>query len=294
MTQTKNTQQKIPKLRFSEFFWEWEEKKLEEVLINYRLWWNYQNSEKKTENVLIKMWNLWRWKISLKKIHYIEEWEDIFKIDKIKYWDLFFNTRNTLELVWKVSIWRNEIINSFYNSNLMLMNFKNNFFMNYKFNSFDWIKKLKSLATWTTSVAAIYTKDLLKLKFNLPQLPEQQKIALFLSSVDEKIESLKKKKELFEEYKKGVMQKIFKQEIRFKDENGENFGEWEEKKLGEIWEFKTSSVDKKLVKWEKEIFLLNYMDVYKHKDINNKNKNDLMIVTAKDNQRETSNLKKWG
>ncbi len=76
-----------------------------------------------------------------------------------------------------------------------------------------------------------YIKDL---QVNIPSPNEQQKIATFFTTVDEKIQLLKKQQAHFEQYKKGVIQKIFSRELRFKDENGKDFPEWKLKKLGDI------------------------------------------------------------
>ena len=76
--------------------------------------------------------------------------------------------------------------------------------------------------------------EVLRCPVIFPSIPEQQKISDFLRSTDAWIENLQAQKESFESYKKGMMQKIFAQEIRFKDEDGKEFPKWEEKKLGEI------------------------------------------------------------
>ncbi len=231
------TQHNIPNLRFPEFSEIWEEKKIENIIISYKLGGNYSNTENPTNYPLIKMGNLDRGYIKINKIEYIPEQEEKNDDDIIKYGDLFFNTRNTLDLVGKVAIWKNELPVAYFNSNLMRIEFKDNFFMNYRLNSVQGIIALRRLATGTTSVAAIYTKDFLKIKLHIPSLPEQQKIASFLSAVDKKIEQLQKKKELLEQYKKGMMQKLFSREIRFKDDNGKVFPEWEEKELLEVVNF---------------------------------------------------------
>ncbi|OXB17472.1 restriction endonuclease subunit S [Flavobacterium reichenbachii] len=77
-------------------------------------------------------------------------------------------------------------------------------------------------------------EKLSNIDFTFPTIIEQQKIATFLTAVDEKIQALKHKKNLLKQYKKGVMQKIFSQELRFKDDSGNYFSDWEENKLGEV------------------------------------------------------------
>ncbi len=94
-------------------------------------------------------------------------------------------------------------------------------------------KKISSLAKGV-SISNVYNSDLKTLEILLPSLPEQQKIASFLTTVDDKISNLKQKVSLLEKYKKGVMQQIFSQQLRFKDENGKDYPEWEEKSLGEV------------------------------------------------------------
>jgi type I restriction enzyme S subunit len=85
-----------------------------------------------------------------------------------------------------------------------------------------------------TKVLGISTKRLAHIPLFIPTPEEQQKITSFLTTVDDHIQLLNNKKAKLAEYKKGVMQKIFSQEIRFKDENGSSFPDWEEKKLGAI------------------------------------------------------------
>jgi type I restriction enzyme S subunit len=78
------------------------------------------------------------------------------------------------------------------------------------------------------------SKDVLGYEAILPALPEQQKIAAFLDAVDRKIQQLKRKQALLEQYKKGVVQQLFSQELRFKRKDGGEFPVWEEKRLGDI------------------------------------------------------------
>ncbi len=87
-----------------------------------------------------------------------------------------------------------------------------------------------------TKVFGLSTTRLSKVKLSIPQLNEQQKIAEFLCGVDEWIENLKEQKENLELYKKVLLQKVLSQEVRFKNNKGEYFSEWVDKKVGDIFE----------------------------------------------------------
>jgi type I restriction enzyme S subunit len=111
----------------------------------------------------------------------------------------------------------------------------NGIFLSYYLNN----KKKQDIANLAQgiSVVHLYSSQLALLNLNLPEIEEQTKIASFISKVDEKLSALKKKKELLEQYKKGVMKQIFSQELRFKDDGGNDFPDWEENTMGEIAKF---------------------------------------------------------
>lgn len=192
---------------------DWEVKKFREIVVEGKLGGNYENAEANNGIPVIKMGNLDRGVIKIDKVQYLPENENYNKEDVLEEGDLLFNTRNTLELVGKVAIWKNELPFAVYNSNLMRMKFdrkfvESNWFMNYAFNSYQSLSQLRGIATGTTSVAAIYGRDLETIKFALPSRPEQKAIAHILSLMDTAINKnnlLIAKKEL---QKKWLMQNL--------------------------------------------------------------------------------------
>ncbi|MBK9013966.1 MAG: restriction endonuclease subunit S [Saprospiraceae bacterium] len=118
-----------------------------------------------------------------------------------------------------------------HNTSLWVTDFKNNF---PKFVYYFYINlNLQEFSTGS-GVPTLNRNDIHVLKRYVPSFLEQQKIATFLSAIDTKLQQLARKKALLEQYKKGVMQQLFSQQLRFKGEKGEEFPAWEEKRLGDF------------------------------------------------------------
>ena len=93
-----------------------------------------------------------------------------------------------------------------------------------------------------TKVLGIAPRYLSEVLFKIPSKEEQQRITSFLESIDDLLGNLRIQRKYLNAYKIGMMQKIFSQEIRFKDKKGEDFPEWEDKRLGDICEKESSHV----------------------------------------------------
>lgn len=92
---------------------------------------------------------------------------------------------------------------------------------------------------------SISFNDFSTFKINISSLNEQQKIGEFFSKLDQQIELEEQKLSLLEEQKKGYMQKIFSQELRFKDESGNEYPEWEDKLISDIGKVVTGNTPSK-------------------------------------------------
>lgn len=104
-----------------------------------------------------------------------------------------------------------------------------------------YLKQFYSVVKWQglegSTIKRLYNKTILDTPFYRPSLPEQRKIADFLSAVDAVIAAQQAEVDAWEQRKKGVMQKLFSQEVRFKADDGSEFPKWEEKTLGEEGQF---------------------------------------------------------
>ncbi len=250
----------IPELRFPEFKGEWVEKKLGEIVETIG-----GGTPKTTKE---EYWNgdiLWLTPTEIKEKYISSSQRKLTKLGLqessakiLPKYSLLFTSRATIG---DVGIALKECsTNQGFQSFPPNDNYKTDFLYNWILHN----RKLFIRKSSGSTFLEISKSEISKIKITIPSLPEQTKIANFLSAVDKRIDLLQKKKAAMEQYKKGVMQKLFSQSIRFKDDNGNDFPNWEEKKLEEIAKFRRGSFPQPygLPKWYDDINGMPFVQVY--------------------------------
>ena len=154
---------------------------------------------------------------------------------------------------------------AYINQHTALVRMKNTLdskFVAYALSTEKYNNKLNSLND-SGAKAGLNLGSIRSFELTIPSKLEQTKIASFLSAVDEKISQLTQKHELLSQYKQGMMQKLFSQQIRFKADDGSEFGEWEEVKFSGIFNFhQTNSYSRALLAEYGEIMNIHYGDIH--------------------------------
>ncbi|HEI1456034.1 TPA: restriction endonuclease subunit S [Staphylococcus aureus] len=241
-----NTQKKnVPELRFPGFEGEWEEKKLGEFAGKV----TQKNVDKKYIETLTNSAELG---IISQKDYFDKE---ISNIDNIKKYyvveenDFVYNSRMSnyapFGPVNRNKLGKKGVMSPLYTV-FKIQNIDLNF-IEFYFKSSKWYRfmALNGDSGARADRFSIKDRTFMEMPLHIPCMDEQIKIGQFFSKLDRQIELEEQKLELLQQQKKGYMQKIFSQELRFKDENGKDYPEWEETTIKEIAQINTGKKDTK-------------------------------------------------
>lgn len=241
-----------PELRFPEFSEEWER----EFLGNLLTFKNGINASKEKYGKGVKFINVLDI-INNNFIKYdniiglVEVSEKEIKNNQVSYGDILFQrSSETREEVGQTNVYLDKEKDAVFGG-FVIRGKKNAdynpLFMNYLLKTSKARKEITSKSGGSTRYN-VGQETLRTVVITLPTLPEQTKIANFLSAVDKRIENGKLIIDNLKLYKRGLMQQIFSQKLRFKDKNGQNFPDWEEKRLGDLTNITTGKLDANAMK----------------------------------------------
>ncbi|HCZ2652915.1 TPA: restriction endonuclease subunit S, partial [Staphylococcus aureus] len=234
-TQTKN----VPELRFPGFEGEWEEKKLEDLGLFQK---SYSFSRAKEGNGKTKHIHYGdihsKFKTVLDSDGNIPNIIEKAVFELIQKGDIVFadasEDYSDLGKAVMIDFEPNSLISGLHTHLFRPLNNAISNFLIFYTKTLSYKKFIRQQGTGI-SVLGISKKSLLNLNVLIPRSElEQQKIGQFFSKLDRQIELEEQKLELLQQQKKGYMQKIFSQELRFKDENGNDYPEWENKRIEDI------------------------------------------------------------
>lgn len=230
-----------PQLRFPEFTDEWQVKKLGEV-VEYTKGFAFKSKDYEYKGVrIVRVSDLGSSYIkqSSTKTYISEENARNYSRYELKRGNIIITTVGSRPEMRESAVGRGIYVGNenegLLNQNLLKIestNKVNNRFIFSFINSERYIEYIKSVKRGNANQANITVKDLMGYRVSLPSEPEQQKIAELLTAIDDKIAAQEQKVEKLEAYKRGMMQKIFSQQIRFTRGDGSQYPGWEAKKLG--------------------------------------------------------------
>lgn len=228
-----------PKIRFKGFEGEWKETIWGNHIVSTHTGTNLLGEVSNKGIPLLKMGNIQRGFFDLDKMEYLAANQNPPVNCIANYGDFFYNTRNTLELVGKGATWMKKDGIYAFNSNIAICKLDgiDTFFFNYLYNTLRSIKQVQARAKGTTSVAAVYMRDLKSIELALPHITEQQAIASYFTSLDSQISAATSRLASLKQMKAASLQAMFPQEgetvpkIRFKGFEGE----WKKVKLGKLF-----------------------------------------------------------
>ena len=229
----------VPKLRFPEFSGEWEEKKLNKIF--YKI--TKRNTDKKNTNVIT---NSATEGLISQRDYFDKDIANIEKTDNyfvIQNGDFVYNPRKSSSAPYgpftQYKLTNDGIVSPLYLCLRKIESAIDSKFLESYFKTACWHQYIyeNGSAGARHDRVSIHDEVLLDMPLKIPSLPEQQKIADFLSTVDSIIASETKILNALQKKKKALMQKLFSQQLRFKADDGSEFPEWVEKKLGEVCEY---------------------------------------------------------
>lgn len=228
----------IPKLRFPEFSGEWEEKKLSDIMTRLTRK-NLNNESSRALTIssvdgLIDQGEFFKKQIASK---------DTSGYYLLKKGDFAYNKSYSVGYdygsIKRLDRYEDGVVSTLYIC-MSLTSDTNSDYLTHYFDSMKWNKSVSEISAEGArnhGLLNIPTEAFFQTKHYLaPSLPEQQKIADFLSNVDSIITAETKILNSLQKKKKALMQKLFTQQLRFKSDDGTDFPAWEEKKLGDVCE----------------------------------------------------------
>lgn len=252
-------QMNVPKLRFGEFDTQWKPIPLGEVT-SYLKGFAFKSedylSSGQADSRLIRVSDLSSASVKLdnQKVFLPPELVASSTKYKLQDGDVLITTVGSKPELRESAVGRAIYINKahgYLNQNLLIMRTKSEQSPKFIFSQLNtprYINHITNIQRGNANQSNITVVDLFEYRVSTTSLSEQQKIASFLSKVDEKITLLTEKKDKLTEYKKGVMQQLFNGKweeqdgqlifipptLRFKADDGSEFPDWEEKKLGDV------------------------------------------------------------